>query len=82
MILAFGLGMLWMTLIGVQTKLFVATKNEWLLLFWVFITSIIWGYLVRVIVLDESVIISYSIGTAVGAKLSLRLSDIMERKNK
>jgi uncharacterized membrane protein len=71
--LAFGLGLLWMFLTGVQTKLLVKTRLELLLFAWAFVTSAVWGYLVRVVVLDASVIVPYAVGTAVGALLARRI---------
>ncbi len=76
MALAFGLGLLWMFLTGTQTKLLVKTRSELLLLAWAFVTSLVWGYLVRVVVLDASVIVPYAIGTAIGALLARRVGHL------
>lgn len=73
MIIAFGLGLLWMTLTGIQTKMLVKTKSEILLVAWAFGTSMIWGYLVRIVVLDKNMILPYAIGTAIGAFIAYRI---------
>jgi hypothetical protein len=70
---AFGLGLLWMALTGVQTKLLVKTSSEILLFAWAMGTSLIWGYLVRAVILDSRAIIPYAVGTAFGALLARRL---------
>jgi hypothetical protein len=72
--LAFGLGLLWMILIGIQTKLLVVKHSEGVLFIWVLATSLIWGYLVRIIVLDIEKILPYAIGTALGAIIARRIS--------
>lgn len=79
MAIAFGLGCLWMTLTGIQTKLIVRAKSEALVPVWAFGTSLIWGYLVRVVVVDASVIVPYALGTAIGAWLARRLGRLLER---
>jgi hypothetical protein len=73
MAIAFGLGLLWMFLVSVQTKLLVKSKNGVLLFVWVLGTSLVWGYLVRVVALNERAIIPYALGTALGAVLAWRL---------
>jgi hypothetical protein len=70
---AFGLGALWFTLTGIQTKLLVRTRSELLLMAWAFGTSIVWGYLVRTVILSPYVIVSYAAGTALGASLANHL---------
>lgn len=79
MLLAFGLGCLWMTLTGIQTKLLVRARSEALVPVWAFGTSLVWGYLVRVVVLDASVIVPYAAGTAIGAWLARQIGKRLER---
>jgi hypothetical protein len=79
MALAFGLGCLWMTLTGIQTKLLVRAKSEALVPVWALGTSLVWGYLVRVVVLDASVILPYAAGTALGVWLARRIGARLER---
>jgi len=76
-IIPFILGLIWMLLTGVQTKLLVANNKEYFLFFWAMGTSLIWGYLVRVVTLDINAIIPYAIGTAFGAVLARRLGKLL-----
>lgn len=80
MAIAFGLGMLWMTMTGIQTKLLVKTRSDILLVVWAFITSLIWGYLVRAVTIDQSVIIPYAVGTAIGVLFARRIGARLEKK--
>ena len=77
MAIAFVLGMLWMTLTGIQTKLLIKTNSEALLFVWALGTSLVWGYLVRVVVLDAKMILPYAVGTAFGALIAWRLGKLL-----
>lgn len=79
MAIAFGLGLLWMTMTGIQTKLLVKTRSEILLMMWAFITSLIWGFLVRAVTIDQSVIIPYAVGTAMGVLLARKIGARLEK---
>lgn len=72
-ITAFLLGLLWMTMTGYQTRLLVKSDSDWLLFGWAMITSLVWGFLVRTVTLNASVIIPYAIGTAIGAVIARKL---------
>lgn len=69
-----------MTMIGIQTRLLVQSKLEIYTFVWVFITSLVWGYLIRLIIIDSSVIISYAFGTALGALMSKYIGKKLENK--
>jgi len=75
-VIAFFLGGLWLTMTGVQTKLFIKAKSEWFLLVWAGVTSLMWGYLVRHVVLSPEVIPVYAIGTAIGAIIARRIGKL------
>jgi hypothetical protein len=79
-VIPFGLGLLWMTLTGIQTKLLVRSKSDILLMIWALITSLIWGYLVRTVVISPTAIIPYAIGTAFGAFFARRIGKHLESK--
>jgi uncharacterized membrane protein YfcA len=71
---AFCLGCLWFSMTGVQTRLLVKTKSETFLMAWAFVTSVVWGYLIRVVVLSPAVVLPYALGTALGAWIARRIS--------
>lgn len=77
-LIPFGLGVLWMTMTGIQTKLLVKTRSELFLMAWALITSLVWGYLVRVVVISPGAIIPYAVGTALGALLARKIGARME----
>lgn len=70
---AFLLGAAWMSLVGVQTRLLVKSSSESVLFGWVLVTSLIWGFVVREVILDRWAIVPYAVGTACGALLARRV---------
>jgi len=75
--IAFGLGMLWEFLVGMQTQLLVGGKSLWHLGLWVCLTSLVWGYLVRAIVFTPGLVIPYAIGTAFGMVITKKLWQVL-----
>lgn len=79
LILAFGLGALWMTLTAVQSRLIARDCAEYVLAGWACFTSLIWGYLVRTVALQPYVIVPYALGTAIGIVVGRRIGKRLER---
>ena len=75
----FLLGLVWMMMTGIQTKLLIRARSEIILMAWAFVTSLIWGYLVRTVVISPGAIIPYAVGTAIGALLALRIGKRLEK---
>jgi hypothetical protein len=61
-------------MIGIQTRLIVKGDRSFILWAWAFITSLIWCYLLRNVILDNTNIIPYSLGTSIGAVIGSRIN--------
>lgn len=70
----FLMGFLWMLMISIQTRLIASGKNIGFLLVWAFLISLIWGYLIKMIVLDANTILPYAIGTSFGVTTGVIIS--------
>jgi hypothetical protein len=78
--IAFGLGLLWMFLVSVQTILLTKNNSDLILFGWVVITSVIWGYVVKTISITPDLITPYAIGTGIGMVSGRKLLKRLEKK--
>ena len=78
-VIAFLVGIVWQLVLGFNTRVVAKGDRMYVIVASQIVLSLLWGLLIRTVMLSPEVIWFYAVGTGIGVFIGVKLSQILFR---